>query len=389
MPTDSTDLEAAGPVRKASDSLPVPLGGRSPCDSRSPCGDRPCENACGWTAFQGFDTCCKSCHGPNGPHARDCAKKNFRLSLKKRLRLLSKDEQKREAQQQQLAIAEVKKARSGPELVEFLSTFIEEDWLHELDPIQGNIYRSAAFGIVRLPTCAELRWMMRSPWSSSAGQSQFLGSVCVWVIQVLAPLVLQAYYLTDGHTMHFSGPAGEGRQGGGTKLMGALFLMIFCLNARYEVAQEAEAWECVSSLWQFLKVSEKSQTHGSVLLIGPFTKCWIYLSTCWITMMMVGISEEPKDVLFDSLALFFLYNLDKLGGDLAFLPDVKWPGKQFAFLHQWLLRDETGDQLPDPGWGKHVYRVTSVILMLMNFILPILYFFAVWRVDEEEPGGAR
>mmetsp|Transcript_6695 Transcript_6695/g.18011 ORF Transcript_6695/g.18011 Transcript_6695/m.18011 type:complete len:440 (-) Transcript_6695:13-1332(-) len=42
---------------------------------------RPCSSSCGWNAFPGFPTCCRSCAGPEGPHAKDCAVKNKRAQL--------------------------------------------------------------------------------------------------------------------------------------------------------------------------------------------------------------------------------------------------------------------------------------------------------------------
>merc|ERR1739836_299470 len=31
-----------------------------------------CKNGCGRTPFKHYKTCCKRCHGPNGPHNSDC-----------------------------------------------------------------------------------------------------------------------------------------------------------------------------------------------------------------------------------------------------------------------------------------------------------------------------
>jgi len=36
----------------------------------------PCANGCGFTAYGGFSTCCRTCTGPNGSHAKDCREKN-------------------------------------------------------------------------------------------------------------------------------------------------------------------------------------------------------------------------------------------------------------------------------------------------------------------------
>lgn len=35
-----------------------------------------CQHRCGWTAFPGRSTCCRSCQGAEGPHAKDCSIKN-------------------------------------------------------------------------------------------------------------------------------------------------------------------------------------------------------------------------------------------------------------------------------------------------------------------------
>merc|ERR1712046_287537 len=57
-------------------------------------------------------------------------------------------------------------------------------------------------------------------------------------------------------------------------------------------------------------------------------------------------ADNPLDVLFDALALLFLFNLDDIGGDLELFGDDAWPGARLQWAAKYLakLKDEESHQ---------------------------------------------
>merc|ERR1711933_265475 len=47
-------------------------------------------------------------------------------------------------------------------------------------------------------------------------------------------------------------------------------------------------------------------------------------------------AESLKDVFFDALGLCFMYNLDKLGADLAIFSEASWPSEKLAWAREML-----------------------------------------------------
>lgn len=66
IPAKPAFVAAAAPAKPAGVLPSVPI-------SAAPVA---CTNGCGWTAFPGHPTCCRSCKGSEGPHSKDCATKN-------------------------------------------------------------------------------------------------------------------------------------------------------------------------------------------------------------------------------------------------------------------------------------------------------------------------
>jgi len=84
---DQRYVDAPQPHRSSQSPQAQPaVANPAPSVSRSAAGDASrlaCRNGCGWSRFEKFPTCCTLCQGPDGPHARDCASKNRRLSAER------------------------------------------------------------------------------------------------------------------------------------------------------------------------------------------------------------------------------------------------------------------------------------------------------------------
>merc|ERR1712087_460735 len=79
----------------------------------------------------------------------------------------------------------------------------------------------------------------------------------------------------------------------------------------FDKAAAREEWNNPNELW---------------LWVGAFINVWALIS-CSVCMLfcfiLAGSDKGPKDIIFDSLGLTFLYNLDDIASDLDFL-DEKW-----------------------------------------------------------------
>merc|ERR1712226_701208 len=86
---------------------------------------------------------------------------------------------------------------------------------------------------------------------------------------------------------------------------------------------------CASPNW--------TTTSGDFMfLLGPILNGWVIVWSNFASFVVIGSSFSPQDLLFDSLALVFLFQLDDIG-TLGFTEHTDWPGRRLA----WLYRDIT------------------------------------------------
>mmetsp|Transcript_9540 Transcript_9540/g.24359 ORF Transcript_9540/g.24359 Transcript_9540/m.24359 type:complete len:170 (+) Transcript_9540:798-1307(+) len=154
-----------------------------------------------------------------------------------------------------------------------------------------------------------------------------------------------------------------------TKLLAVLFVFVFNLNGVFIVSHEALTWQQMSSVFRYLRCSEKKDCAPSLLFLDAFTNCYMVVMCCVCATLALAQSATPKDVLFDALALFFLYNLDDIGGELAIGQEDDWPGCQLAWVHYHIQREES---CPGPGWPVALFSVTAFLVAIISVLLPIL-----------------
>lgn len=344
-----------------------------PSDAAAPLIRKPCINNCGWTAFQDRDTRCRRCGGPDGPHNHDCWKKNEKLSRHRRKNMLSKREKDDLHKKQAEAIEEVKKATSGQELLDALDVFVDEAWSGGIDELEGNIYRAAAFGSFPWPSCdcscGDEEWSAPPCiWRNA----KFFGGMCIWLTQIIGPFFMLYQNVKEYEDWQFSlDPWAEKF---GEKLVGLTLLCMFNLNAYFEVTRESQSWEKISSLFVALECHHKRNTSHFMLTVGCITNCYVFISSCICTTLVMGAAESVQDVLFDALAILFLYNLDDINsGQVSFVTPDDWPGSDFAWLYQEI---SSKGEVPQPGRAKYVYSVTRVCIGVLSLTLPVFFVFS-------------
>merc|ERR1712046_274082 len=95
-----------------------------------------------------------------------------------------------------------------------------------------------------------------------------------------------------------------------TKLLSSMAISIFCLNGVFVIMDERKSWEKMDRIFIYLNRSTEFQMHGwAFLVVDAITNCWTVIWCCLSTLVVIGPADGPKDVIFDSLGLLFLYNL--------------------------------------------------------------------------------
>merc|ERR1740120_149235 len=127
----------------------------------------------------------------------------------------------------------------------------------------------------------------------------------------------------------------------------------------------------------------------SWLWIGACINCYCLLC-CSVAMCLLFVTGDgPKDVLLDCFSLTFLYNLDDIGGDLAFL-DEKWDEDLIGDMYGVLrdipnAMDEIKKRRKETWTPDNVYRVMKKIMWVMLVLMPLAFVF----VDMKNKAGDR
>ena len=96
------------------------------------------------------------------------------------------------------------------------------------------------------------------------------------------------------------------------------------------------------------------------------------------------------DVLFNAMAVTFLYNLDDIGGEMGFLGDEDWDGEELGKLYYWDVFDMMIElDMPDhltpydiheipqmrSKFTHWSYKIAEPLLWLLAIVLPLMYIF--------------
>merc|ERR1712008_642119 len=144
--------------------------------------------------------------------------------------------------------------------------------------------------------------------------------------------------------------------------MGLLFLFCFILNGIFVMLEERAAWFKIYRVLAFLDGTPNLHFRTRAFLwISAFLDCWNVLWCSLACYVVVGSSETPKDVLMDSFGMLFLYNLEKVGGDLKFVDADDWPGDRLGWIFdEWIRkRGEPHDTAAPHNPSSYAQRKSS------------------------------
>lgn len=267
-------------------------------------------------------------------------------SAAERIKLvICEEERHRQEQHERQMVAEkqmvkdfIKQARSPIELLERAEVLVKEDWLGHIDELPGDIFTIAAFGDLT-------KHKLLCDFNSVQAVVRFMGCLCICAIQFLSgPVVFlsttRGWGLLPGqefawHAWESANQFADWDQWS-KKLMGLLFLFCFLLNGIFVILEERSAWFKIYALLNFLDDGTPNFRFRTraFLWISAFLDCWNAIWCSLACYVVVGASETPKDVLMDSLGMLFLYNLEKVGGDLTFVDADDWPGDRLGWIYE-------------------------------------------------------
>lgn len=340
---------------------------------------KPCKNGCGWTAYKTYETCCKQCRGTYGPHSRDCALKSKRTLRHRKHEMRGNGTAAAEDEKQRNVFDEVKKRElNGRSTMELMKVLVESDWLIGIEALEGNIYRAFAFGSFPEPVFASPRtaeW--DTIWSGIAVNGKVLGAATIWLVQILGPVLIIWHYVQ--RYMDEDSAVPKIWEYPGAKLLGLALVIMFNVNAYFEVKQEAITYAKIDVIYTHFGPKHDGSNRfgpssGQILLLGECTNCYVFVTSCICSCLLMSYADNPQDLLFDALAILFLYNLDDISSGLTFVTDDDWPGHRLSWLYDQVSNDKV-DQRDRP---KYLYWVTESTILALSWILPILFLYSAF-----------
>eukprot|EP00438_Fugacium_kawagutii_P001614 Skav204368 [mRNA] locus=scaffold866:113449:114988:+ [translate_table: standard] len=275
----------------------------------------------------------------------------------------------------------VDESRNYRELMEFSAADKKDkDADEEVMPIPGNMYRWWGLGIMQHPRSV-----------------QNVGLLFILAAQAFSPpaCILNNLYRMDW--THWSFGIDDWLQGPSDfskHLVATIFLIMFTLNGLVVIKQERLASMKISALLDY-RDKEYPDYNKDVswfwLIMGRLMNCIVVVECCVITYFSFVLSDTPMDVLFNAMAVTFLYNLDDIAGEMGFLQDDDWDGEALGKLYYWdvfILMDEL--ELEDTSLtpydihkipqmvGKYThwsYKLAEPLLYILAIALPLMYIF--------------
>jgi len=304
-----------------------------------------------------------------------------------KITMMSRAEQESEKAKMDNTKAQLMEAVSGQDLLLRAEVLIHQNWLGKIQALPGNIYRIGAFG--RL---ADYR---ADTTHKSLGK--ILGWTAIWVIQVFGPPAIWlstvfAWGIKGDMRFHWHKwdvDLSDWEHIALTKLLALVFQICFVLNGLYVIMQNRDDWIKIHTIIRYMRHYNLAMKFRwrYFLYLGALTNMWVVLWCCADTVVVLGSSESPKDVLFDSLGLLFLYNLDDIGGEFGFVSESDWPGDRLGWIYSEMVlenwhTEEVGsprhkdEEFKEENWGVggHIvmccFRLTTYILCLALLVYP-------------------
>lgn len=256
-------------------------------------------------------------------------------------------------------------------------------------PVAGNIYRYWGLGLASIfgkPSEGSIQ-------CSGDHVVQQLGILLIFLIQLLAPASCITYkvYSTDwGHfKLGLDGWKYEfhSESHGISNLLehfvATLFLTCLALNGARVIYNDMLASMKINMMLANAPASFVKHVHHLWLWIGPFMDCLLVVQCCVIVYLTFITAATPIDVVYDALAVTFLYNLDDIGGDMGFLSEEDWDedavGKEYYdTVADILPEDVDPDNVHQHGAisAAHTpapYKMAMPLMYVMTLVLPLAY----------------
>jgi len=303
-------------------------------------------------------------------------------------------------------------------------------------PITGNLYMYKT-----LSNFADAAGLFRKKQSAFVTVGLYL----IIFLQLFAPLCLlisAVRTIEFGHNgSYFGAHEASSIQSSGTELppifmrvLGSTFLVLFMMNGIYVLNNDEEETRKVTELaFMFKTVGRINPMMGTLAVGGlrqralmgggdndmllnaggeamastgpvPLPQVrWLYIGAfvnslclvlCSLAMVFMFILEDgPKDLVLDGLGLAFLYNLDDIGGDLAFL-DEKWDEDFMGSIYGELadaeagLLDDAARRRQETFTADTIYSMSRVLLRVLLGVLPLIFLFLEMKKVEDGPPQA-
>eukprot|EP00928_Gymnodinium_smaydae_P014426 TRINITY_DN15280_c0_g1_i1.p1 TRINITY_DN15280_c0_g1~~TRINITY_DN15280_c0_g1_i1.p1 ORF type:complete len:337 (-),score=84.32 TRINITY_DN15280_c0_g1_i1:78-1088(-) len=250
----------------------------------------------------------------------------------------------------------VKKQTSMKKVMKIVSTQVEGAWTADVEEVPGNIYNILAFGGSNRPElqgCEELSWSF--------------APVCIFLIQLVgnSSIAIANYPLMTDMQIGFD----DWKRKPATKLLGVLFMFILCVNGLVHIGQEKVNWKRKYAVAHYFKTKGKVRDISmSWLWMGAFMNLWALVSTLGASYVCFATSSAPGDVMYNALALTFLYNLDDVGGDVLVVSPSSWPALGVGWLEK---RVHEVHREPETPFYDFVTKASYYTIGLLAFVASI------------------
>jgi len=278
------------------------------------------------------------------------------------------------------------------ELMEETENARGSQWESSFRPLRGNIY--ALLYINRIVPCDAHRNPM----------SKVFGIFSVMLIQLISPcaLLFWALYQIDWERSRSWPKFVRYERGSDTNgvshvtkvLLSVLFLACFTLNGVNVIRREEEMHIKLEMLINYADDEQGKVKWGR----KDFNRFWSTLGvlvnatmpvTCSIVLFVLFIlAESPKDVVFDSMGLIFLFSLDDISGDLGLVTSEDWDEERLGrFYFEMVNPKICTERYPNLANDAHltqtfkrrfsskVFWISESILRILVFTLPPAFFF--------------
>lgn len=301
----------------------------------------------------------------------------------------------REHEQEDAKLQILGNSKNPQDLLHLADNLIDEDWLGTGDEMPGNIYRIGAYGGLAV--------------NSLQNMSRLLGAFIIWAVQFVGPPAVffssVGYGVGEEQVFKWSEWTNWGDDSNMfdhllvdwkawalPKLLSTIFIFLFTLNGLFVLIDEKESFKKMDKMLRYLDHHTPVFNWSGewLLYVDSLMNNWLII---WCTLdcyILIGNVRTVKDVLFDSLGLLFLYNLDDISGDLGFVNSDDWDGFRLRWIYDNMvvpkfdprvasIADED-EEMEASSVFLCIYDVTIGLLAIASIAMPILTIFTPFSV---------